>query len=510
MNHELFIGAAALVFNPNTLFFIVLGAAGGILVGAIPGLTSTMSIALLIPFTYGMSIIPAIGMLIGIFFGCMYGGSIAAILINTPGTPAAAATVLDGYPMGKKGEAGRALSIALFASICGGMMGALAMTFLSPFISRWALRFGPAEFFVLAVFGLSVIISISGKSITKGLISAFFGLLIATVGMDKTCAYLRFVRWEGFYEGIPFIPGLIGLFAITEVFNGIESINITEKIKAKISGVLPSWKDIKTIARAVLTGSTVGTLVGTVPGVGSDIAAFVSYSEAKRTSKHPEKFGTGIPEGVAAAESANSACACGSMIPMLSLGVPGDSNTAVLMGAFILQGFQPGPMMYVEHMNIVYAVFISMFLSNIAVLLAGMAGVKFFAKVISIERKLLIPAILVLSLVGSYAINKNMFDVFFAISMGGVGYLMQKYQFPLSPILLALILGPMSESNLRRFMQIADGQFWQIFTKPICVVFIVLAIGSMVTSVLNQRKINRRLEAAEIAAQAAAQGADEK
>jgi len=488
--------AAHLVFIPSSLVFIIIGAAAGILVGAIPGLTSTMSIALLIPFTYGMSIIPSVGMLLGIFFGCMYGGSIAAILINTPGTPAAAATVLDGYPMGKKGEAGRALAIALFASICGGITGSLAMTFLSPFISRVALRFGPAEFFTLAVFGLSVIISISGKSLVKGLMSGLFGLLIATVGMDKTCAYLRFTRVEGFYEGIPFIPGLIGLFAVTEVFNGIENILSTAKIKAKISGVLPSLKDIKIIGRAVITGCTVGTIVGVIPGVGSDIAAFISYSEAKRTSKHPELFGTGIPEGVGAPESANSACACGSMIPMLSLGVPGDSNTAVLMGAFTLQGFQCGPMMYVDHMDIVYAVFISMFLSNTAVLLAGMAGIKFFAKVISIERKLLVPAVLVLSLVGSYAMNQNMFDVYFAIAMGGVGYLMQKYGFPLSPILLALILGPMSESNLRRFMQIADGQFWQIFTKPICVGFVVLAAASMVSSVLNQRKINKRLEEA--------------
>ena len=499
MDVELLTGAMSLVFNPHTLLIIALGASAGILVGAIPGLTSTMSIALLIPFTHGMSIIPSIGMLIGIFFGCMYGGSIAAILINTPGTPAAAATVLDGYPMSKKGEAGRALAVALFSSICGGMTGALAMTFLSPFISRFALRFGPAEFFALAVFGLSVIISISGKSLTKGLMVGFFGLLIATIGMDRVSGYLRFTREVSLYDGIPFIPGLIGLFAITEVFNGIEKIMSTEKIKAKISGVLPSWQDIKQIARGVLTGSTVGTFIGTIPGVGSDIAAFVSYSEAKRTSKHPEKFGTGTPEGVAAAESANSSCACGSMIPMLSLGVPGDSNTAVLMGAFIIQGFQPGPMMYVQHLDIVYAVFIAMFLSNIAVFLAGMVGIKFFAKVISIERKLLIPAILVLSLVGSYAINRNMFDVFFAIAMGGVGYLLSKYGFPLSPILLALILGPMSESNLRRFMQIHDGQFFLIFTRPICVVLFVLAIGTLVSSVINQRRINKRMEAAKAA-----------
>ncbi|MCL2380138.1 MAG: tripartite tricarboxylate transporter permease [Treponema sp.] len=499
MDVEMLTGAAALVFNPHTLFIIVTGAAAGIVVGAIPGLTSTMSIALLIPFTHGMSIIPAIGMLIGVFFGAMYGGSIAAILINTPGTPAAAATVLDGHPMTKKGEAGKALAIALFASICGGMTGALAMTFLSPFISRFALRFGPAELFALAVFGLSVIISISGKSLLKGLMVGFFGLLIATVGMDRLSGYLRFTRHMGLVEGIPFIPGLIGLFAITEVFNGIEKIFSAEKVKAKISGVLPTWQDIKKIGRAVFTGSTIGSFIGTIPGVGSDIAAFVSYSEAKRTSKHPEKFGTGAPEGVAAAESANSSCACGSMIPMLSLGVPGDSNTAVLMGAFIIHGFQPGPMMYVQHLDIVYAVFIAMFLSNIAVFLAGMAGIKFFAKIVSIERKLLLPAVLVLSLVGSFAINRNMFDVFFAIGMGGVGYLLTKYGFPLSPILLALILGPMSEANLRRFMMIHDGEFWLIFTRPISLILILLAVASLVSSVINQRRINRRIEAEEAA-----------
>ncbi|MDR0539991.1 MAG: tripartite tricarboxylate transporter permease [Spirochaetaceae bacterium] len=488
MDFAFILTSIAPVFAPLNLLFVLLGAASGVLIGSIPGLTSTMGIALLIPFTYGMPIIPSTGMLLGIFCGAMYGGSIAAILIKTPGTPAAAATILDGYPMGQRGEAGRALSIALFASFCGGMIGALTMTFLSPFVSKLALRFGPAEFFALALFGLSVIISISGKSLTKGLMSGFLGLLIATVGMDKVSAYLRFTKLPGFYEGIPFIPGLIGLFAISEVFANIENILKGEKISAKISSVLPSLKDIKAIGRATISGGFFGTFIGAIPGAGGDIAAFVSYSEAKRTSKHPEKFGTGIPEGIAAAESANNGCTGGAMIPLLSLGVPGDSNTAVLMGAFILQGFQPGPMMYVEHMDIVYAVFASLIVANIAMLIVGMAGIKLFAKIISLERKLLIPAILVLSLVGSYAINQNMFDVFFALAMGLAGYLLQKYEFPLSPILLALILGPMSESNLRRFMQIDDGKFWLLFTKPICVIFIALAMGSMISTVVRARK----------------------
>ncbi|MCM1321258.1 MAG: tripartite tricarboxylate transporter permease [Bacteroides sp.] len=480
------------VLTPHTLLMIFIGALGGVVLGAIPGLTATMGIALLIPFTYGMDLLPSVGMLLGIFCGGMYGGSIAAILIHTPGTPAAAATVLDGYPMAQKGEAGRALSIAMISSFTGGIIGALIMTFLSPFVSKMALKFGPGEFFTLALFGLSVIVSISGKSVTKGLIMALFGLLISTVGMDKTCAYLRFFKLRGLYDGIPFIPALIGLFALSEVFGGIEKILTSSPVDAKINGILPSWSDFKKIIRNVATGGVIGTFIGAIPGAGGDIAAFVSYSEAKRSSKHPEDFGSGIPEGIAAAESANNGCSGGAMIPLLSLGVPGDSNTAVLLGAFIMKGIQPGPMMYVDHLSTVYSVFAALILANFAMLIVGMCGIRFFSKIITIERKVLLPSILVLSLVGAYAINGNIFDVGLAIVFGLLGYLFQKYEFPLSPILLALILGPMSESNLRRFMQIADGRFYMLFTRPICLILILLAVGSLVSSIINQRKIVKR------------------
>jgi len=492
MDFGFILSSIAPVFEPGGMLFVFIGALAGILIGSIPGLTSTMGIALLVPFTYGMSILPATGMLLGLFCGAMYGGSIAAILIHTPGTPSAAATVLDGYPMSMKGEAGRALAIALFASFCGGIIGAISMTFLSPFISRMALKFGPAEFFTLAVFGLSVIVSISGKSILKGLISAFFGLLLCTIGMDKGSGYLRFTRLEGFYDGVPFIPALVGLFAVSEVFANLENILSSQKITTKISGVLPSLKDLKLIWPTILKSGVIGMFVGSIPGAGGDIAAFISYSEAKRASKHPEEFGHGAPEGVAAAEASNNACSGGAMIPMLALGVPGDSNTAVLVGAFIMQGFQPGPMMYVEHLDIVYSIFAAMITANIAMLIVGGCGVKLFAKVISIDKKKLLPVILVLSLVGAYSINGNLFDASLAIVMGLVGYLLQKYEFPLSPILLALILGPMSESNLRRFMQIHDSKFWLLFTRPICVVLIILAVASLVSSVINQKKIERR------------------
>ena len=263
-------------------------------------------------------------------------------------------------------------------------------------------------------------------------------------------------------------------------------------MKSVIGHALPHKRDIKTIFPHIAKGGLIGTFIGAIPGAGGDIAAFVSYSEAKRSSKHPELFGYGAPEGIAASESANNGCSGGAMIPMLSLGVPGDSNTAVLMGAFIMHGFQPGPMMFVEHLDIVYAVFGAILAANLAFLIVGMLGVNLFSKIISVEKYFLIPCILVLSLVGAYAINQSMFDVYFAIVMGVIGYLLQKYDFPLSPILLALILGPMSESNIRRYMQIVDGKFVTIFSRPICIAFFVLALVSLITAFYNQRKIARR------------------
>lgn len=485
------------ILQPEVVLYVFIGAIGGVLIGSIPGLTATMGIALLVPFTFGLDFIPGVAMLLGIFCGGMYGGSIAAILIHTPGTPAAAATCLDGYPMAQKGQAGRALSIALCASFTGGIIGALLMTFLAPPISTLALKFGPGEFFMLAMFGLSVIISISGKSLIKGLIMGVFGLLICTVGMDKTCGYIRFLHFRGLYDGIPFIPALIGLFAVSEVIANLDhEIKRNTTKAAKIDHVWPSREDRRIIAKPAIMGGLIGAFIGAIPGAGGDIAAFVNYSEQKRESKHPEMFGTGIPEGIAASESANNGCSGGAMIPMLSLGVPGDSNTAVLMGAFIIHGFQPGPMMYVEHLDIVYEVFAAMILANVAFLIVGLLGIRLFAKVITIQRYFLIPCILVLSLVGAYAINQSMFDVFLAIVFGVFGYVVQKYDYPLSPILLALILGPMCEQNLRRYVQINDG-FFSMFKRPICIIFFVLAVISLVSALRNQKLIKEREEEAE-------------
>ena len=497
MNWSLLFQSYGAVFtNVQVLLMTLIGAMGGVLLGAIPGMTATMGVALLIPFSYGMDLIPSIGLLLGIYCGGMYGGSISAILIHAPGTPSAAATLIDGYPMTKKGQAGKALSVAMFSSFCGGIIGALIMTFLSPLVAKVAMKFTSAEMLMLAFFGLSVIVSISGKSIAKGLISAFFGLLLCTVGLDPTYSVKRYTfGMKPLLSGFSFIPTLIGLFAIAEVIAGVERIINGEETQAKnsekITNVLPDRKTIRQIWPNILSGGIIGTFIGAIPGAGGDIAVFVSYGFNKSFSKHPERWGTGIPNGVAATESANNGCSGGAMIPLLSLGVPGDAVTAVLLGAFIMKGIQPGPMMYVDELPTVYRVFAALMLANLAMLVVGCLGVRLFAKIVSVEKKMLYPIILVVSLLGAFSINKSVFDVGVCVLFGVIGWLMNKYEFPLSPILLALILGPMCEQNFVRFVDLNQGNFWEILHHPIAIGFFVVSVGTIIFSIFNQRKINR-------------------
>ena len=350
-----------------------------------------------------------------------------------------------------------------------------------------------------AIFGLSVIISISGKSVIKGMISAFFGMLICTVGLDPTNGVARFISYSqtSLLEGFAFIPALIGMFAVAEVIGGVEKIVRGEEKQltsnARIDRVLPDMKTIKKIWPNILSGSIIGTFIGAIPGAGGDIAVFVSYGANKSASRHPELWGTGIPNGVASTESANNGCSGGAMIPLLSLGVPGDAVTAVLLGAFIMKGIQPGPMMYVSNLPIVYRVFAALMVANLAMLVVGCVGVRFFTRIVSVEKTMLYPIILVISLLGAYAINKNVFDVGVCVGFGIFGWIMNKYEFPLSPILLTLILGPMCEKNYARFMNIHKGEIMEIFNSPIAMTFLGVAILVIIYSLWNQRKITKTL-----------------
>jgi putative tricarboxylic transport membrane protein len=497
----LFAAFGKVMLDPINFLFVFIGVTSGIIVGALPGLTATMGVALLIPFTYGLDPVQGLIMLVGLFSGGIYGGSISAILIGIPGTPSAAATILDGYVMGKKGLAGKAIGMATIASFFGGLMSALIMTFCSPQLAKIALKFGPPEFFALAFFGLGIIITVSGKSILKGLISGIFGLMITMIGFDPLsgCPRLTFGSIE-LLGGITFIPALIGLFGYSQVFQGIEKILILPAVKSELKNIIPRLVEIKSVFKTMVKSMLIGTFIGAVPGTGCDIAAFVSYGEARRSSKHPEKFGTGILEGVAAPETGNNAATGGAMIPMLTLGVPGDAVTAVLLGALTIHGFQPGPLLFRDHPEVVYPIFAGMILAQFVMLGVGLGGMRFFARIINIDRRIMTPIIFLLCVVGSYAMRFSFFDVGVSLIIGVIAYFMNYYEFPGSPILLALILGPMVEQNLRRSLIISHGDPLIFITRPISAAFIIIGIFIIITSYYRIKKaMDREAQMASIA-----------
>jgi len=490
------------MLNPINFFFVFIGITAGIIVGALPGLTATMGCALLIPFTFGLPPIQGLLMLLGIFCGGIYGGSISGILIRTPGTPSAAATLLDGYPLSQKGMAGKAIGISTIASFVGGTTGAVVMTFLSPQIAKIGLKFGPPEFFALAIFGLGMIITISGRSLLKGIIAAVFGLLITVIGFDPLSGVPRFTFGsQDLLGGVTFIPALIGLFGYAQVFRNIEKITILPPVKSRVENILPKMAEIRSTLTTMIKSGLMGTFIGSIPGTGCDVAAFVTYGEAKRSSKHPERFGTGVLEGVAAPEAGNNGATGGAMIPMLTLGVPGDAVTAVLLGALTIHGLQPGPMLFKDHLDVIYPIFAGMILAQFILLIVGLAGARVFARLINIDRRILTPVIFFLCVVGSYSMRFSFFDVL-SLIIGMIAYFMEYYEYPVSPILLALILGPMAEQNLRRSLIISHGDPTVFFTRPISAGFILLALAVIISSYYRIKKASAR------EAQAAASGGD--
>ena len=477
------------VLSGYNLIALVLGSFFGIIIGAIPGLTATMGIALLIPFTFGMTPITGIVMLLGIYTGAIYGGGIASILINTPGTPAAAASCFDGYPMAKKGLAGKAIGIATISSGIGGTFTALCLAFFAPILANFALRFSAPEYFALATFGLSVTITLSGRSPVKGVISGLMGLLIAMIGLDPIGGFQRFTF--GLTEmsgGISFVPMLIGLFALSGGFHQVEVILSAPRISAKLNNILPTFQDIKSCIPAYLRACPIGLIVGITPAIGADTAAFLSYAETKRASKHPETFGTGEPAGVAAAQCGENASTGGDVLPMITLGIPGDACTAVLMGALTIHNLQPGPMLFQNHADTVHQIFAGMISANIVFVILGLLFARFFAKVINIDRKFLVPLIFIACMVGSYAINNVLFDLITCVIFGMIGYIMLRFDFPVAPMVLAQILGSMMESNFRRSLSMSQGDFLIFFTRPITVIILALALFTTIVSVRRQNQ----------------------
>jgi len=487
---ELLLEGLKVVLQPHMLLYILGGVAGGIIVGGLPGLSASTGIILFLPLTYQLSPVASIVIMCAIFKGAMFGGSISAILVRTPGTPSAAATVLDGYPMTQKGQAGLALSTATISSVIGGLISSITLILIAPQLARVALKFGPPEYFSLMVFGLTIIASVTGKEVTKGLIAGSVGLFLGTIGMDPVQGFTRFTFGSYFLmEGFELLPVMIGLFAVSQVFMDIETIDTIKLIKSKmVSRVLPSLKQLKVIILVAIFGGIIGTFLGIIPAVGGSIACFVAYSEYRKLSKRSSEFGTGIIEGVAAPESANNATTGGALVPLLTLGIPGDVVTAVMLGVFILIGIRPGPMLFREQPELINTLFASLFVIGLGILIVGLLGAKFFPRLLSIPKNVLTPIILMFCIVGSYSVNNSIFDIGIALIFGILGYLMRKYNFPAPPLLLGMILGPIAEGELGRALLISGGKWSILFTRPISILFMILAVVSLVFAVGKQRQ----------------------
>lgn len=468
----------------QNIIFAFVGVLIGTVVGVLPGIGPISGVALLIPVTASLTgglppeeaATSAIILLAGVYYGAMYGGSTTSILLNTPGESSSVVTVLDGYPMAKQGRAGVALAIAAIGSFVAGLISLVGLVFLAEPLSSVALKLSPADEFSLMILGLCALSGLAGKSVTKALIMTVFGLLLATIGMDNVSGVARFTfELPQLYSGLEFLTIAVGVFALGEVFKTILERDVNEGEIAKISRIVPTKQDLKDSAGPIIRGSLVGFFKGIVPGSGATLASFLAYLLEKKISKNPDQFGKGAIAGVAAPESANNAASGGAMIPLLTLGIPGTGTTAVLMGALIMYNVQPGPLLFDEHPQIAWGLIASMFIGNLMLLILNMPLVKVFAKLIETPPKYLIPMIVAISIFGVYAVRVSVFDLVLLLVCGVVGYYLAKNDFPMAPLVLGLVLGPMIENNLRRALTTSNGDFSIFIQKPVSLVFLIIA-----------------------------------
>lgn len=474
------LSALLVVLSPKMLFLIFAGTFVGIGVGALPGLSATLGVAILLPVTYYLSPAEGLLLLLGIYTGGIYGGSIAAILLNIPGCPASLMTTLDGYPMTRRGEGGRAIGIATVSSFVGGVVGVFALIFVAPLLAGAALRFGPAEYAALALFGLSAIVMVVAKSVVKGFIGVCIGLLAATVGMDPMVSVPRFTYGSiELMSGINYIPVVIGLFGLCEVFTQAFETETRGKVRQTVARVFPRGEDLKAIVRGFFHPAWIGTLIGALPGAGGSIAAIISYNRAQAMSGHPEKFGTGVAEGIVSCETANNASIGGAMVPLMTLGIPGSSVTAVLLGAMLMHNINPGPMLFVTNAELVYTVFIGMMAANVAMLVLGISSAKLFPNIVNLPRSALLPGITLLCVIGAYSMGNSIFDVGTMLASGVLGFLFRQVGINSGPIILGLILGPIAEANFRGAMELSDGSL-SIFVKSPLSLGILLVTAALI------------------------------
>ncbi len=479
------------------LLIVAAGVAVGILGGAMPGMSPSMAVAILLPFTFGMSPTMGLVMLCAIYLASNYGGSITAVMINTPGTPSAVVTAFDGYPLAKNGRPGYGLGISLVASVWGGFIGVVILVLFSGPLAAVALKFWPAEYFALALMGLSTVSSLAGRKWVESLMAVLLGLLLNTIGLDHVNGVSRFTfDVLNLFDGFSFVPALIGLFALSEVFSNVEAGDFKPYVSAdeKISE-WPSFKTYWNLKWPIVRSGIMGTLIGIFPGAGGTIASFLAYDLEKRLSKHPEEFGNGAFEGVAASESANSSSVGGALVPLLTLGIPGSASTAVLIGALMIHELRPGPELFTKQPELVYTLFSSLFLANVVLYFFGMWGSRLWIRVTRVPKTILYPLIFAFSIVGSFAVRSSVFDVGVCLGFGIVGWILKKFDYPLSPIVLGLVLGSLIETNLQ--MTLIMGGASLFFTRPLSAVLLAITAILLAAPVLAEWKARRRTEISE-------------
>lgn len=486
-----------IAFQWHNILFALIGVIIGTAVGVLPGIGPMSGVALLIPVTAtmtsgmptGAAAASSIILLAGVYYGAMYGGSTTSILLNTPGESSSVVTTLDGYQMAQQGRAGAALAISAIGSFVAGIISLIGLVLLAEPLSNVAIKFGPAEYFSLMLLGLAAVSGLAGKSMTKALMMTVFGLMLGTIGIDAVSGIARFTYDQPIlFSGLEFLTIAVGLFALGEVVKTvIEKDEETGSI-AKINRILPTKQDMKDSTVPIIRGSLLGFFIGVLPGAGATLASFFSYSTEKKFSKNPELFGKGHIAGVAGPESANNAASGGAMIPLLTLGIPGSGTTAILMGALIMYNIQPGPLLFEEHPEVAWGLIASMFIGNLMLLVLNMPLVRVFAKIIQTPKKYLLPMIIAISFFGVYAVQYTTFDLYLLLGCGVLGYLLSKNDYPVAPLVLALVLGPMIENNMRRALTISNGDFSIFVTKPLSLIFIVAAAAWLLVPLLLKLK----------------------
>ena len=487
------------IFTVKVILMIIAGLFGGLISGALPGLTATMAVALLVPFTFTMNPTEGLIVLGAIYMACIYGGAFSAILVNTPGTPSSIGTTFDGYPMAKKGEGERAILTATFASAYGGIVGVLFLLFLSPPLASVALKFGPPEYFWMAVFGITIISSLASKNVLKGFIGGAIGLLISTIGIAPIGGDVRFTAgYPQMQGGIELIVALIGFFcipeALTMIGNRTKKFHLTESVRQH-GILLRTFVDVMKRQGNLLRSSIIGTLVGILPGAGGSVANLVAYNEAVRVSKTPERFGTGIADGIIATEASNNAVVGGGMIPLVTLGIPGAPPDAVLYGVLLLHGLRPGPELFTTHSDVVYTFIMSLFVATILMVPVGITAGRLLHKtVVRVPIRFLAPIIFFLTIIGSYSIRNNLMDVFIMLTLGVMGYVLKRLDFHPGPITLGLILGPIGEMGFVQALlmgHVLPNKWMIFFNRPLSWVLIVMSLLSLGWPFLMKRFTTR-------------------